>query len=167
MDTKLLFKSKLGLIISLCGITYTCSFPLSYSVVNKYHEKRHEQDLSDGKNHLGEKQKQVFLNHTNRTIFPSISFWLQQASQKTHSNCAGYSLDLAMTTPQAIDAEYRIMQSTVTLQVLDNLKTKIILFTATEVLTFHSIQGVNEESILQTVVQRLLDQMMFWCVSEA
>ena len=147
-------------------ISNACSFPINYSVANGLRQSNKSTAIRET-NESTRKYKQIFSEHINRTTFPSISFWLKQLSQKAHPKCSGYSLDLSMSSPQAINPELTIMQSSITIQVIANNEFKTILFTTTEILTFHSSQGVNEEILLQSVVQRLFDRVMSWCITKA
>lgn len=138
-----------------------CSFPIQYSITNQDRTRIKTNEVPH--NELG--QTPIFAKYINKTTFPSMTFWLEQTSQKVDPKCKGYHLSLTMTSPQALDPELSLIQSIVTLQVINNGMKEDILFTNQEILTFPSAQSVNKENFLQKAVLRLLDQVMMWCAS--
>ena len=153
---------RIYLLTYLCLSLIKCSFPIEYSITN---QKRTEKVINHDKL-LGPKRKISPIKYTNKTTFPSMTLWLEQTSQKIGPKCEGYHLSLTMTSPQALNSELSLIQSIVTIQVANHHVEKDILYTNQEILTFSSVQSVNEENFLQKAVIRLLDQVIIWCASK-
>ena len=144
-------------------LTVSCSALTQYSISNTVPtELKGETDS----NETVEQTQVTFSKVINRTPFPSLTFVMEQRSKEMGFKCQNYILELSLTHPLILDPNSVLGQSHLELKVVKSDLILETVFVGRELLTFSLTQGVNEESLLQSALIRLLDRVMLWCIPQ-
>ena len=89
---------------------------------------------------------------------------MEQNSKEVGSKCQNYIFELSLTHPLILDQNSVLGQSRLELKLVKPDLIPETVFVSRELLTFSLTQGVNEESLLQSALMRLLDRVILWCI---